>query len=61
MGYASKVRELLRDEVGKGEGLGKVKWDRKHDLCGGVLFGQEKFRFSGKGSCVVCDVGTQEL
>lgn len=50
-----KVRELLCDEIGKGGSLEKVEWDRKGDLYGGILFGQ-KLGFSGKGSCVGCDV-----
>lgn len=57
MGYDLKVRELLCDETGKGGSLEKVKWDGKHELCGGIAFGQEKLHFSRKGSCVGCDVG----
>lgn len=57
MGYDLKVRELLCDEIGKGGSLEKVKWDRKHDLYGGIPFGQEKLGFSGKGGCVGWDVG----
>jgi len=40
MGYALKVRELLYEQTGKERSLEKVKWDRKHDLCGGILFGR---------------------
>lgn len=37
--------------------LGELKWDRKCDLCGGVLFSQEMLGVLGKGSCVGSDVG----
>lgn len=49
MAYASKVRQIPHDEGGKGESLDKVKWDRKHDLCGGVTLWSGEVRFLREG------------